>query len=164
MNADGSSPAPLRDESVYKQALNRETLSPDGKERLRVMDNSGNWDIYIGPADEHQPPMYITSDSAADYDPAWSPKGDQIAFVSLRNDRRDAIFVMSPDGRNDRQLTFNKPALDKHPSWSPDGTQIVFGSDRDGGRRQIYVMTTDGSGQHNISNNKWNDWDPVWLK
>ena len=163
MNADGSSPTPLPDPKIYDEAVNRETLSPDGKERLRVLDNSGNYDIYMGPADEHKPPMAITSHAAADYDPAWSPQGDKIAFVSLRTDGKDAVFVMTPDGRNDRELTFNRGFLDKHPTWSPDASQIAFGSNRDG-HRQVYVMNADGSGQKNISNNAYEDYDPVWLK
>jgi Tol biopolymer transport system component len=163
MNADGSAPMPLPDSNIYDEAVNRETLSPDGNERLRVLDNSGNYDIYVGPADEHKPPMAITSHAAADYDPAWSPLGDRIAFVSLRTDGKDAIFVMTPDGRNDHELTFSRGFLDKHPTWSPDESQLAFGSNRDG-HRQIYVMNADGSGQKNISDNAYEDYDPVWLK
>ena len=163
MAPDGSDPRPLEDLDAYQEAVNRESLSPDGKERLRVQDNSGNWDIYMIPADEHKSPMAITSHAAADYDPVWSPTEDLIAFVSLRTDGKDAIFVMTPDGRNDRQVTFNAGALDKHPTWSPDGAQIAFGSDQDG-ELQVYVINKDGSGQSNISNNSFNDWDPVWVE
>lgn len=163
MNPDGSSPRPLEDLAAYEDAVNRESLSPDGKERLRVQDNSGNWDIYMVPADEHKSPMAITSNTASDYDPVWSPTEDLIAFVSLRTDGDDAIFVMTPDGRNDRQVTFNAGVLDKHPTWSPDGSQIAFGSNRDG-RLQIYVTGKYGGEQRNISSNAYNDWDPVWIK
>ncbi len=164
MNADGSNPHPLTDLAAHAQAVDRESLSPDGKERLRVQDNSGNYDIYMVPADEHKAAMAITSHAAADYDPVWSPTDALIAFVSLRTDGKDAIFVMSPNGRDDRQLTFNAGALDKHPTWSPDGKQIAFSSDRDDGRRQIYVINLDGTGQTNISNNSFEDWEPVWFK
>lgn len=163
MNPDGSDARPLEDLAAYQEAVNRESLSPDGKERLRVQDNAGSWDIYMIPADEHKPPMAITSHAAADYDPVWSPTEDLIAFVSLRTDGNDAIFVMTPDGRNDRQLTFNAGALDKHPTWSPDGTRIAFGSNLEG-KLQIYVIDKDGSGQSNISNNSFNDWEPVWVE
>jgi TolB protein len=162
MSPDGTGVKPLSDASVYQKALDRNTLSPDGELRLRVQDNAGNLDIYIGPADEHAPSAFITTNAAADYDPAWSPRGDQIAFVSTRGGG-NAIFVMTPDGRNERQLTSNIEGMDKHPSWSADSRQIVFGSER-GGHRQIYVMNADGTNQINISSNPWNDWDPVWIK
>ncbi len=163
MSPDGSDARLLEDLAAYQEAVNRESLSPDGKERLRVQDNAGNWDIYMVPADEHKSPMAITSHAAADYDPVWSPTEDLIAFVSLRADGKDAIFVMTPNGRNDRQLTFNAGALDKHPTWSPDGTRIAFGSNQER-RLQIYVIDKDGSGQSNISNNFFNDWEPVWVE
>jgi len=164
MDADGADPHPLSDRAAYAQAVDRESLSPDGKERLRVQDNSGNYDVYMVPADGHKAAMAITSHAAADYDPVWSPTDALIAFVSLRTDGKDAVFVMSPNGRDDRQLTFNAGALDKHPTWSPDGKQIAFGSNRDDGQRQIYVIDVDGTGQVNISSNSYDDWEPVWLK
>jgi Tol biopolymer transport system component len=163
MNPDGSRQAPLRSIGAYQDALARESLSPDGKERLFSNDNADNWDIYMVPADGHKSPMAITSHAADDYDAVWSPAENLIAFVSLRTDGRDAIFLMTPDGRNDRQITFNPTALDKHPTWSPDGEQIAFSSDRDG-RRQIYVIGKDGGQQTNISNNSFSDWDPIWVK
>ncbi len=163
MNPDGSNPEPLRDVGAYQEAQNREPLSPDGKERLFASDNAGNWDIYMIPADGHKSPMAITSHAADDFDAVWSPTENLIAFVSLRTEGKDKIFIMTPDGRNDRQITFEANALHKHPSWSPDGKRIVFHSDRDGWR-QIYVVNKDGTGQTNISNNTFNDWDPIWVK
>ena len=163
MNPDGSNPEPLRDVRVYQEAQNRESLSPDGKERLFASDNAGNWDIYMIPADGHKSPMAITSNAADDFDAVWSPTENLIAFVSLRTDGKDKIFIMTPDGRNDRQITFETDALHKHPSWSPDGGRIVFHSDRDGWK-QIYVVNKDGTKQTNISNNTFNDWDPIWVK
>jgi Tol biopolymer transport system component len=64
----------------------------------------------------------------------------------------------------ERQLTDYKQ-YDKHPSWSPDGTQIVYWSGPEGGPRQIWVMNAaDGRNKRNISNNDYNDWDPIWIK
>ncbi len=163
MNPDGTNQEPLQNVEAYQAALDRESLSPDGTERLFANNNADNWDIYMIPADGHKSPMAITSHAADDYDAVWSPVENLIAFVSLRTEGKDAIFLMTPDGRNDRQITFNKNALDKHPTWSPDGAQIAFSSDRDG-RRQIYVINKDGNQQMNISNSSSNDWDPIWVK
>ena len=31
-------------------------------------------------------------------------------------------------------------------------------------QKQIWVMNLDGSGAHNLSQNQYNDWDPIWVK
>ncbi len=84
----------------------------------------------------------LTTNYYADYEPAWSPDGKQIAFASGR-DGDSEIFVMDADGTNVRQLTTIN-ASDVYPAWSPDGKQIAFRSSRYGGF-EIFVMDADGS-------------------
>ena len=57
-------------------------------------------------------------------DPAWSPDGTEIAFVSGR-DGVGHVFAMKPDGSATRRVTDTEKD-DAHPSWSPDGKWIVF--------------------------------------
>jgi len=100
------------------------------------------------------------------YDPVWSPDGQWIAFVSEVTGN-DEIWKISSDFWNPKppiQLTHNTWEWDKSPTWSPDSKHIAFWSNRVIGRKQIWVMNADGSNPHNISNNQWEDWDPVWLR
>ena len=96
-------------------------------------------------------PTNLTNNSAADWEPAWSPDGTRIAFASRRDGNWD-IYVMSADGTGQERLT-NNPALDAAPAWSPDGTRIAFHSTRDGNVDNIYVMNADGTGQERLTNN-----------
>jgi Tol biopolymer transport system component len=73
----------------------------------------------------------------------------QIAFVSNR-DGNDEIYVMNPDGSNQRRLT-NTPGEDWHPAWSPDGTKIVFQC-MSGGTFNVCVVNADGSGYTQLIN------------
>jgi len=74
--------------------------------------------------------MRLTTNSAGDFGPSWSPDGSKIAFWSDR-DGNSEIYVMNADGSEQTRLTDNS-ASDQEPAWSPDGRRIAFVSSRDG--------------------------------
>jgi hypothetical protein len=78
-----------------------------------------------------------------DGQPAWSPDGKRIAYIS-KDDGNFEIYVINSDGSGKTRLT-NTPQSDGLPIWSPDGRHIAFRSDRDG-KWAIYVMKPDGTG------------------
>ncbi|MDH4135984.1 MAG: zinc-ribbon domain-containing protein, partial [Anaerolineae bacterium] len=164
MNPDGSDQRRLDDESVYDNAFALEAISPDGKWRLEVREIEGNVDIWRVNIAGTPPDYRITSNAEIDQEPAWAPiDPNRIAFVSDRMGNTDIWTQNVSEPLDERQLTDN-PDYDKHPSWSPDGTQIVYWAVHQGGPRQIRVMNGDGSNKRNISNNIYNDWDPIWIK
>src|SRR2546427_7703409 len=64
----------------------------------------------------------------ANFVPAWSPDGSQIAFAGSISGGLLRIFRISRDGGNPEQLTEGKHGGgDVRPSWSPDGKTLVFG-------------------------------------
>ena len=56
--------------------------------------------------------------------PAYSPDGKSIAFISDR-DGTSNLWVMDSDGSNPRQISTEKTALIHTPSWSPDGNYVA---------------------------------------
>ena len=92
--------------------------------------------------------------------PAWSPDGSRLLFVSNR-DGNNEIYIMKADGTNVINLTSN-PANDQFPAWSPDGQNIVFTTDRDG-NQEIYSMRPDGTELNNLSKNPAPDYQPTWF-
>ena len=78
-----------------------------------------------------------------DGQPAWSPDGKQIAYIS-KDDGNFEIYKINRDGSGKVRLT-DTPQSDGLPIWSPDGKWIAFRSDRSG-KWAIYVMRSDGSG------------------
>jgi len=164
MNPDGSDQRRLDDKSVYDNALALEIISPDGRWRLEVREIDNNVDIWRVNVAGTPPDYRITSNSEIDQEPAWAPiDQNRIAFVSTRMGNTDIWTQNVNEPYEERQLTDN-PDYDKRPSWSPDGTQIVYWAVHGGGSRQIWVMNADGRNKRNVSNNAYNDWDPVWIK
>lgn len=69
----------------------------------------------------------LTSNPGTDYQPAWSPRGDRIAFVTFPA-QGGVIYAMAPDGSGQSRLwgETDPPTSDYHPAWSADGSWIVF--------------------------------------
>ena len=103
-----------------------------------------NMDIFTMRADGNDI-TNITNNPANDYDPTWSPNGNQITFVSERTGNPD-IFVMDADGSNVVRLTDNS-GYDGFFSWSPDGQKIVYlsSADNDPNVAKLMIMNADGS-------------------
>jgi uncharacterized protein YjdB len=84
----------------------------------------------------------VLDDSSATTEPAFSPDGSRIAFVSGRFGHPE-IFLMDADGTGPARLT-NAPAADGAPSFTADGQAVLFHSQRTG-HRQIFVQAITGS-------------------
>jgi TolB protein len=75
--------------------------------------------------------------------PAWSPDGQQIAFMSSLNGD-PSIYVAQADGARLHRVTFGA-GVATSPAWNPKtGKQMVFVSDRTGDPA-LYLSDADGS-------------------
>ena len=95
-------------------------------------------------------------------EPAWSPRGNQLAFAykSGLDNLHSEIYVMDANGYNERLLT-TPPHSDHSPSWSPDGRHIAFHSTRDK-NTDIYIMDADGRNVRRLTNHPDTDLYPAW--
>ncbi len=127
---------------------------------LFVSDRHGNDEIY-----RHFPGIRtqrLTFAAGLDSDPALSPDGTKMAYVSSPN-RTFQITVLDFKSGKHEQLTFSlSPKRNFSPSWSPDGDRIAFASDRDGDM-DIYIMDANGRDVSNLTDDSlWNDSSPHW--
>jgi dipeptidyl aminopeptidase/acylaminoacyl peptidase len=72
----------------------------------------------------------LTDGDWDDTQPAWSPDGRRIAFISARHDERDHdhaedIFVVDATGGEPVRLTSGRGAC-ALPAWSPDGQALAY--------------------------------------
>lgn len=102
----------------------------------------------------------ITPSGMAAFDPALSPDGQRIAFLS--GEIGSDIYVMQADGSG---LAKIESALinAKGPVWSPDGTRLAFSaSDPMSGVYEVFIINADGSELRNVTQNPARDEDPSW--
>ena len=145
--------------------------------RIAFMSNRINWrngDIYLMNPDGKQI-RQLTEEPGYDEEPAWSPDGKKITFVSYRDLEpipkdgiwRGEIYLMNPDGSNPTNLTRAVERADGTSSWSPDGKQIAFTSAELFNadilaNSDIFVMDADGANPINLTNHDALDQTPDW--
>ena len=130
-------------------------VSPDGA--TVVFDLLG--DLFVMPI-EGGDATAITTGSAWDMQPRFSPDGSEIAFTSDR-DGGDNIWVIGVDGESPRQISSESFRLPNHPAWSPDGEFIAarkhFSSRRSLGSGEIWLWHRSGEGAGLKLNDKPNE-------
>jgi uncharacterized protein YjdB len=105
---------------------------------------SGKFQLYAAERANLAQLAKITTDTATATDPAFSPDGSRIAYVSTSTGNAE-IYVMNADGTSPTRLTID-PQADGRPAFTPDGQTILFHSARTAGKQQIWAMNLDGSG------------------
>jgi Tol biopolymer transport system component len=128
----------LEDKAVVELSL--------GRHLVYTAENPTEPDIYYAeiplPGRPAASPRRLVYSTRADQQPAFSPDGKQIAFVSQRTGRRE-LWVANADGSNPQQRTDLGAVF--APTWSPDGLHIVFHG-RIAGQPRADVFTVPAAG------------------
>jgi dipeptidyl aminopeptidase/acylaminoacyl peptidase len=104
-----------------------------------------------------------------DYDPAWSPLGDVIAFAGHFDlggtVESSTLSIVPPDGLGTRPLLLleDRSRFIRYPTWAPDAGRIAFSVQPGAADAEIYVVGADGSDPHRLlAHPGWDDVDPAW--
>lgn len=122
-------PLSLDDFFAFKRVSDPQ-ISPDGRQvvyALTTVDrakNSSNTTLWIAPTDGSAPPRQLTTTTAKDRHPRFSPDGRRVLFESSRSGQQQ-LWVIDVGGGEARQLTTISTEA-SGAIWSADGTQIAF--------------------------------------
>jgi TolB protein len=155
LSLDNGEITKLTDSPGYKAAP---SWSPDGNFLVYEAYVETNLRLVILDASGSQPPIILRNQSEADFSPAWSPHGREIAFTSIVGGKR-GIWIADLDKTSQERFTklIDHPSASfDYPAWCPQGTQIAF-SRIENGVQNIFVWEIGGHTRYIGSGNH-----PVW--
>lgn len=118
-----------------------------------------NYDIYMMDI-KGRNLQNLTNSPTHEFEPTFSPDGQQMAYVSSRHDGYMEIYVMNLNTRVSHRLTHH-PKHDNNPAWSPDGRWIAFDSNREG-TYDIYKIEPDGENLQRLTHEGNGNYNPTW--
>jgi dipeptidyl aminopeptidase/acylaminoacyl peptidase len=103
-------------------------LALDGRRLVYASNQKGNLDIWVKDLTTGLP-RRITSHVTTDTQPAWSPDGKRVVFVSMRLDVKGDAYLWD-DG--DLTRLTDRHTADSYPTFSPDGRAVFLASGPEG--------------------------------
>jgi len=133
-------------------------FSPDGKFLAFTSEGESDYniDVYIKPVNQGEA-LRITTNSAEDTNPVWSPDGRHLAILrkSRRYDEKFKLILIPAFGGQEQEIGEVLGGLD----WSPNGKYIaVSNGDTPASPKAIQLISIDGREKRAISNPPAMEW------
>src|ERR1043166_4178681 len=129
-------------------------FSPDAESIVYSSDHTGSFEIYVKSLAPGAKEIQLTTDGQQNFDPAWSPDGNRIAYYSMK---RHGVLTMTAFGGVAKQLT----DFGSHPVWSRDGRWLAFQSVSSPdlgsvpmGASTIWIVSAEGGTPKQITRNE----------
>jgi Tol biopolymer transport system component/DNA-binding winged helix-turn-helix (wHTH) protein len=110
------------------------------------------------------PAPFLTSSSAIDANPQYSPDGRRIAFGSSRQGTDIAIWVANADGTGPAQITHIGSPYSGSPRWSPDGRWLAFDARGKDGGWDVWAVEASGSSARQLTHGPADNAMPSWSR
>ena len=116
------------------------SLSPDGKQLAFLTEISGQPQLWVTDMEGGWPRQLTFGESVSFQ--RWSPAGDSILYGADRNgDQREGFYLITPDGKHERELLPPSDAYRKIGAFTPDGQKAVYATTgRSGPAFDIHVI------------------------
>ena len=107
-------------------------------------------------------PARLIASTREEQNPAYSPDGKRIVFVSDRSGAPE-IWVCASDGSNPVQLTAFGGDPVQTTQWSPDGQNIAFAAAL-AGNQDLYIVSANGGPVRRLTSQPAGDAWPYWSR
>lgn len=114
--------------------------------------------LYVSDSDGYAPQVILSSHLPI-ISPAWSPNGQDLAYVSFENET-PAIYVHNIFS-GQRRLVSSRQGINGAPAWSPDGRRLAMSLSVNG-NPEIYTMDVTNGQIHQVTHSSAIDTEPVW--
>ncbi|NWJ48871.1 MAG: PD40 domain-containing protein [Chloroflexi bacterium] len=152
------------------------TLSPNGATIAYIRQDESYSDLWLINADGKNPRRLtnnrgpglprsqgFSNDSLWAFNPAWSPDGNIIAYLTDRGTDDLTLWLWSLKNNNAARVTMlgaGQGGVGK-PSWSPDGTRLAIAAYQNG-KSQIFRVNVQNGQNAQITESDSGAYDPAW--
>lgn len=123
-----------------------------------VEKSTGRYRLIIADSDGANPQVALTSREPI-ISPAWSPDGNQLAYVSFET-KKPVVFVHTLSTGQRRPLA-NYKGSNSAPAWSKNGRRLAVVLTKDGGSH-IYTLGIDGNNLERLTTSGSINTEPVF--
>jgi TolB protein len=106
-----------------------------------ITKTAGKYSLWIADSDGENAQSALSSAEPI-ISPTWSPKGNQLAYVSFES-RKPVIYVHEL-ATGKRKVVANFKGSNSSPAWTPDGRSLVATLSRDGGSQLFQIDIASG--------------------
>ena len=134
-------------DAIVKPGLIRDfALSPDGRQVAEQIDGADPNESEIWLVDMNRRSSSRFTEGGANWMPAWSPDGTQIAYTT--HDRAGAsysLYVKPASGAGDAELLVRTKAANVYVyDWSRDGKYLIYAQDSEATKRDLWLLPLAG--------------------
>ena len=117
--------------------------------------------LIVADADGENPHVVMQSNEPL-MSPAWSPDGQNLAYVSFE-DRLPSVYVQFLK-TGERRRVSAKAGVNQAPAWSPDGKKLALTLSTRDGNLDVYVLDLTTQALTRITDDPGIDTEPQWSK
>ena len=114
--------------------------------------------LQVADSDGHDPKIILESPQPI-MSPAWSPDGNQLAYVSFE-EKRSMIYVQNL-WSGQRERIAEHAGINSAPAWSPDGDRLAMTLSREG-NSEIYIHDLASGDLRRLTRHTAIDTEPAW--